>query len=134
MGPQHDKFLRSDGYQTYGTSEEGWWTGKQACKAALQRQLGLPERHDVPILAFIGRLDHQKGVDLILQNEDFLEPGRAGGVPGLGARRPAGPSDGHAGEHHHKIRAWIGFSNEMAHRITAASDLLLMPLVSSRAG
>ena len=28
---------------------------------------------------------------------------------------------------HHAVHAWIGFSNEMAHRITAASDLLLMP-------
>jgi starch synthase len=41
--PQHDKYLQSDGYQTYGLCTEGWWTGKQACKAALQRQLGLPE-------------------------------------------------------------------------------------------
>eukprot|EP00959_Pyramimonas_sp_CCMP1952_P424537 8891915-Pyramimonas_sp.AAC.1 len=37
--------------------------GKMKCKLALQRQLGLPERPEVPLLAFIGRLDQQKGVD-----------------------------------------------------------------------
>ncbi|CAA3015425.1 AT3G01180 [Olea europaea subsp. europaea] len=34
-------------------------TGKPQCKAALQKELGLPVRADVPLLGFIGRLDHQ---------------------------------------------------------------------------
>ena len=126
--PQHDKYLRSDGYQTYGLCEEGWWTGKQACKAALQRQLGLPERHDVPILAFIGRLDHQKGVDLILQNEDFFA-NQDVQVVFLGSGRGDLQDQlmGMQERHHHKIRAWIGFSNEFAHRLTAGADILMMP-------
>ena len=41
--PEIDPFLQSDGYQNYGLDLEGLWTGKQACKAALQRELGLPE-------------------------------------------------------------------------------------------
>ena len=40
--------------------------GKARCKREMQRELGLPERDDVPLLAFIGRLDSQKGADLIL--------------------------------------------------------------------
>ena len=28
-----------------------------------------------------------------------------------------------------KVRSWLGFSNEMAHRITAGCDMLLMPKV-----
>lgn len=35
--------------------------GKAACKAALQRSMGLPERPDVPVIGFVGRLDQQKG-------------------------------------------------------------------------
>ncbi len=34
--------------------------GKAECKAALQRELGLPEDARVPLLGFIGRLDFQK--------------------------------------------------------------------------
>jgi glycogen synthase len=34
--------------------------GKRKCKAALQKELGLPVKPDVPVLGFIGRLDYQK--------------------------------------------------------------------------
>ena len=34
--------------------------GKAACKAALQKELGLPVNPDVPMIGFIGRLDYQK--------------------------------------------------------------------------
>lgn len=40
--------------------------GKAICKKEMQKELGLPERDDVPLFAFIGRLDGQKGADLIL--------------------------------------------------------------------
>ena len=36
------------------------------------QELGLPERPDVPLLGFIGRLDYQKGVDLIADSYDWL--------------------------------------------------------------
>ena len=32
----------------------------------------MPERPDVPLLGFIGRLDYQKGVDLIRDSFDWL--------------------------------------------------------------
>jgi hypothetical protein len=38
--------------------------GKAACKAALQRSMGLPQRPDVPVIGFVGRLDQQKGESL----------------------------------------------------------------------
>jgi hypothetical protein len=41
--------------------------GKAACKAALQEELGLPVNPNIPLLAFIGRLDYQKGADIVLQ-------------------------------------------------------------------
>jgi glycosyltransferase involved in cell wall biosynthesis len=36
------------------------------------QELGLPERPDAPLLGFIGRLDYQKGVDLIRDSYDWL--------------------------------------------------------------
>jgi starch synthase len=41
-------------------------------QAALQRELGLPVDPNVPLFGFIGRLDYQKGVDLIRDNYDWL--------------------------------------------------------------
>ena len=41
-------------------------------QAALQKELGLPVDPDVPLFGFIGRLDYQKGVDLIRDNYDWL--------------------------------------------------------------
>src|SRR4029079_13618272 len=40
-------------------------SGKATCKAALQAEAGLPVRPDVPLLALIGRLIPQKGVDVL---------------------------------------------------------------------
>ena len=39
----------------------------QPAQYAMQ-ELGLPEKPDAPMLGFIGRLDYQKGVDLIRDN------------------------------------------------------------------
>ena len=36
------------------------------CKKELQKQMGLPSNPDTPLLGFIGRLDHQKGPDILL--------------------------------------------------------------------
>jgi glycogen synthase len=41
--------------------------GKAACKKALQEELGLPVDENIPLIAFIGRLDYQKGADIVLQ-------------------------------------------------------------------
>ena len=40
--------------------------GKASCKEALQKELGLRVDKDIPLLGFIGRLDYQKGPDIIL--------------------------------------------------------------------
>ncbi len=45
---------------------------KQTCKAALQREVGLPVDVRRPLLGFIGRLDYQKGPDLVLDGLERL--------------------------------------------------------------
>jgi starch synthase len=102
--------------------------GKAVCKAALQAELGLPVRPEVPLLGFIGRLDPQKGVDLVaavaewLLGQDVQLALLGSGRPDLedflrhvGARWPT------------RARGVVGFSTPMAHRIVAGADLLLMP-------
>jgi glycosyltransferase involved in cell wall biosynthesis len=46
--------------------------GKKRCKAELQKELGLPQDENVPLIAFIGRLDSQKGADLILASAAWI--------------------------------------------------------------
>ncbi|KAL6912140.1 hypothetical protein ACP4OV_000945 [Aristida adscensionis] len=124
--PAVDVHLHSDGYTNYTAATLD--TGKRQCKAALQRQLGLPERGDVPLIGFIGRLDHQKGVDIIADAMPWLA-GQDVQVALLGTGRPDLEDTLRRLEADHggKVRAWVGFSVQMAHRITAGADVLLMP-------
>ncbi|MFD7923256.1 glycogen synthase [Streptomyces sp. NPDC059740] len=47
-------------------------SGKAACKSRLQRAAGLAEEPDTPVIAFVGRLVKQKGVELLLSSVDEL--------------------------------------------------------------
>ena len=41
--------------------------GKRLNKMKLQEEMGLPVNADIPMVAFIGRLDPQKGADILMQ-------------------------------------------------------------------
>lgn len=103
-------------------------SGKGACKAALQRELGLPVRTDVPLLGFVGRLDYQKGVDLIKSVMPWLMSNNVQIVL-LGSGSPQLETFLRESERvwPHAARGWVGFSTPMAHKVVAASDILLMP-------
>ncbi|XP_065856184.1 granule-bound starch synthase 2, chloroplastic/amyloplastic [Euphorbia lathyris] len=124
--PQVDVHLTSDGYTNY--SLETLHIGKPQCKGALQKELGLPVRPDVPVIGFIGRLDHQKGVDLIAEAVPWLM-GQDVQLVMLGTGRDDLEQllRQFEGQFPDKVRGWVGFSVKMAHRITAGADILLMP-------
>ncbi|KAG2661528.1 soluble starch synthase 2-2, chloroplastic/amyloplastic isoform X1 [Panicum virgatum] len=124
--PAADVHLHSDGYTNY--TFETLDTGKRLCKEALQRQLGLQVRDDVPLIGFIGRLDHQKGVDIIADAIHWIA-GQDAQLVMLGTGRPDLKDllRRCEAEHRDKVRACVGFSVPMAHRITAGADVLLMP-------
>jgi len=103
-------------------------SGKAAQKAALQRELGLPVRPEVPIFGVVARLDHQKGIDLLMgaapwllrQEVQLVVLGSGGAeyedfVRRLGREAP------------HRARGVVGFSEPLAHRIEAGADVFLMP-------
>ncbi|KAL8193486.1 hypothetical protein R6Q57_026621 [Mikania cordata] len=124
--PKLDIHLTSDGYTNY--SLETLNTGKPQCKAALQKELGLPVRAEVPLIGFIGRLDNQKGVDLICEAVPWMV-GQDVQLVMLGTGQPELERmlREMENQHHEKVRGWVGFSVKMAHRITAGVDVLLMP-------
>lgn len=124
--PKLDRHLHSDGYTNY--SLENLKPGKSQCKEALQKELGLPVRDDVPLIGFIGRLDDQKGVDIIAESIPWLMGLDVQLVMlGTGRQDLEQMLRHFEGQYPDKVRGWVGFSVRTAHRITAGVDILLMP-------
>jgi len=124
--PMHDVHLDTDGYTRYDM--DTLIEGKRQCKLALQKELGLPQDANAPLLGFIGRLDYQKGVDLIRDSHGWLMDQGCQLVL-LGSGREDLENDLRSMEASRpgQTRGWVGFSVKMAHRITAGCDILLMP-------
>jgi starch synthase len=104
--------------------------GKHACKAELQRELGLPPRPHTPLCASISRLTDQKGFDLVAaalprlfdEGADLQyvvlgtgDPGLEQALAGLAARHPT------------RMSVRIAYDERLAHRIEAGADLYIMP-------
>lgn len=122
--PSTDRFLAA-GY------DADHLDGKAFCKAALQAELGLPMEADTPLVGSVGRLDPQKGVDLLLDSIPWLVD-QGAQVVVLGSAAGAHKHYEHRLqelEHRfpHQVRAWIGFSEEIAHKIEAGADIFAMP-------
>jgi starch synthase len=104
--------------------------GKRACKAALQRELGLPTRPDVPLCGSISRLTDQKGFDLLAAAlRTLLADGNDLQYAVLGTGDPA--IEVQLSElqrlHPKKVAVRIGYNEVLAHRIEAGADLFVMP-------
>jgi starch synthase len=99
--------------------------GKEASRSALRAAFGLGDR---PILGLVSRLVEQKGIDLLLAAAPALL--RAGAdLVVLGAGEPS-IVDGLErlrAAHPDRVGLFIGFDDELAHRVVAGSDLLLVP-------
>jgi starch synthase len=102
--------------------------GKAVCKAALQAEAGLPVRPGPPLLALIGRLAAQKGIDVLAQ---ALERILAWDVQlvllGTGESEAERFFASRARDHRQRFTAWLEFDEARAHRIEAGADLFLMP-------
>lgn len=131
-------------YEYYNPEKDGciarnytWrsFSRKAENKAALQREVGLPER-DVPMLAVISRLAAHKGLDLIrecigrvLSSEDVQ-------FVLLGTGEPEFENFFRwlASEYPDKCRALLTYDRDLSKRIYAASDIFLMPSRSEPCG
>lgn len=123
--PETDSFLNEN---TYGV--EDFEVGKKACKAELQRELGLPEEPKVPLLAAVGRLADQKGFDLIarvIQKWASEDAQAQWVILGTGDPKYHQVLSQLAADYPQKIAVRLEFSNELAHRIEAGADMFLMP-------
>ena len=101
--------------------------GKQVCKEAIQRELGLPIR-GVPLLAVIGRLTPQKGFDLFLEViSELVALDVQIVVLGSGDQQLEREFLLAKSRYPSQIGVAIGFNEGVAHRIEAGADMLVMP-------
>jgi starch synthase len=100
---------------------------KASNKAALQRRLNLEVREDF-LIGFVGRLTHQKGVDLIAAAASELAalPAQLA-VLGTGERNLEGALAAVAARHPGRVALVLGFDEPLAHQIEAGADVFLMP-------
>ncbi|HEX4079498.1 MAG TPA: glycogen synthase GlgA [Rhizomicrobium sp.] len=109
----------------YGASDIA---GKRACKADLQRELGLDLSAETPLIGFVSRLAHQKMADVIADAiPGIVESGAQVAVLGEGepALETAFAASGNSFPGRMAVR--IGYDESLAHRLQAGSDILLAP-------
>jgi starch synthase len=101
---------------------------KAVNKIALQRELGLPEADDVPLLSVVSRLTTQKGLDLLLEALPRLVATGSQLVV-LGTGDPVLEAGFRAADtlHPDQVRVVVGFDEALSHRIQGGADAVLMP-------
>lgn len=122
FNPAQDKLLA----QPYGA--DTMREGKAACKAALQREVGLEIRPDVPVLAMVTRLAGHKGIDLLCYILDrLMERDVQFVLVGSGEARFEDALRSAVKRYPGRIAAILRYDGQLANRIYAGADLYLMP-------
>lgn len=102
--------------------------GKAACKRALQAELGLPQRAEVPVIGVVSRLTGQKGIELILE---ILQPLLHNDVQvvvlGSGSAHYEQRFERAEAQRPDRMTAVLRYDEGLAHRIEAGADIFLMP-------
>jgi starch synthase len=110
-------------------------SAKAANKAALQRELGLPESPDAPLLVVVSRLNEHKGMDMVLATLPvLLHLGAQLAVLGTGDKPIEEAFQAAAAANPRQVAVRIGYSEPLAHRMQAGADMLLMPSRSEPCG
>ncbi len=111
--------------QHYDASSLG---DKQLCRRALQRELGLQEQPDAPVLGLVGRLTWQKGIDLLLGGIDVaLAQGAQLAMLGSGEPELESALAQRVAAHRGAVALRRGYDEALSHRIFAGADLFLVP-------
>jgi starch synthase len=125
--PQHDLHLKQN--YTLQTLE-----ARRANKAALQAELGLKVEARTALFAMIGRMDYQKGVDLLPEalrrlSEPVADAGSGWQLAVLGTGDPALEAEvrGLELDFPERARAVTRFDAPLSHRIYAGADILMIP-------
>ena len=126
--PAHDKYITAP----YDIED---MSGKAVCKHALQEELGLETRQDLPLFGLVARLVDQKGIRLLAEIfEALMQLDLQIALLGSGEAWAQDFFNTMAARYPGKFGCYIGYSNPLAHRIEAGSDFFLMPSVFEPCG
>ncbi len=103
-------------------------SGKRACKAALQQEMGLAVMPDTPLIGFVSRITHQKMADVILEALPWLCAQDVQFVAvGEGDQAMEAGFDQARELYSANAAVIVGYDESIAHRLQAAADILLAP-------
>ena len=110
-------------------------SGKAACKAALQKMVGLEERPDVPIIACVSRLVSHKGFDLVAAViHEIMAQDVQMVVLGTGEWKFEELFRSVADQYPGRFSAQMMYAPALSTAIYGGADLFLMPSVSEPCG
>lgn len=110
-------------------------SGKAENKAQLQKELGLPQKADVPVIGIVSRLADHKGFDLVkCVIEDILKADVQLVVLGSGEWEFEMLFHEMSKKYPEKVAFRNGFIPQLAHKIYAGADIFLMPSKSEPCG
>ncbi len=119
--PAKDKFIAKN-YDLKNLED------KKECKRDLLESFGLEVNLDKPLIGYVGRFAEQKGIYLISQViERVMDLDISFVMLGSGERWAEEFFGGLSRKYPKKFASYIGYNNEMAHKIEAGSDMFLMP-------
>ncbi|MBP3672249.1 MAG: glycogen synthase [Oscillospiraceae bacterium] len=115
---------------------ETFTVGKAECKAALQQEVGLPVKPDVPLMVMVTRLAGHKGLDLLcyIARRLLWEEDCQLLILGTGEPQYETFFKDLANEYPEQCAAKITFNLGLASRIYAGGDVYLMPSKSEPCG
>ena len=120
--PETDEYLA----RRYGRHDVA--AGKQANRRVLEQRLGLAQDDESLLAVFVGRLAHQKGVDLLLDAAAGIDrPGLQFALLGTGERAFESAFADLAAKHRGRVAVAIAHDESLAHLMEAAADAFLMP-------
>ncbi|KAH7560853.1 hypothetical protein JRO89_XS10G0126200 [Xanthoceras sorbifolium] len=101
---------------------------KPLLKEALQAEVGLPVDRNIPLIGFIGRLEEQKGSDILVQAiSKFVGENVQIVILGTGKKAMEKPIEELEIIYPDKARGVAKFNVPLAHMIIAGADFMLLP-------
>ena len=126
--PETDKLI----YKNFSVEDI---SGKAVNKASLQKELGLPQNPDTPLIGIVTRLVKHKGIDLVkCVFEEIINQDVQFAILGSGEWEFETFFYEMSKKYPEKVGLKLGFNPTLAHRIYAGADMFLMPSQSEPCG